>query len=306
MPVCALALAATSTSCVEAFTGSFIEIVMAPSTHVPGQGNPEARPPEGTHYELWVTSGGGATRVFQFRIVNQVDLDFPCFVEDVEAKYPGLHSSSIFERVRDDELANPQGDNPNVNEGLSQAQVDRITDAQQREIRANQVAGGVKALVGYDPNTLPADLAELEMRVAMEAPIDRIDDESNARRTEICEQFFDEHPRFYVGFDSVFSLPLNGDWYGVVTGLDPRTGAPLGGAGFTVPYALEDFDQLQVRWNYDDPAMSVSTNGTFYVGGPPIHRTRRTINVSMTNESFSALGGDIAIFPSLGEDDVVF
>jgi hypothetical protein len=312
LPLAAIALA--STSCVEVFEGSWVEVVFFSSTNLPGEGAGRARPPAGTHYELWVSSGDRMTRIFQFRIARQINSAFPCFVEDGEAKFPGLHTTQIVERVLADEEEAANG------QPFTQDQIDRIADAEKRDSRREDVEEGVKAVVGYDPTTTNEDLADLAAEVQAMAPITDVSDEANAKRREICERFFDEHPRFYVGFDSVFSLPLNGDWYGVVDGNDPRTGAPLGGAGFTVPFKLDNFDSLQVRWDFDNPedrataeclftedrVCPPSSIGYYYLGGTPREVTRRTTRVTLVNENFPGPQAEMAIFPSLGDDDVQF
>jgi hypothetical protein len=321
LPLAAAALC--TTSCVQVFEGSWIEVVFSNTTPLPGEGAGRTRVPAGTHFELWATSGGGLRRIFQFRIVPQLDSTFPCFIENEEAKFPGLHITQIFERVNGDERMDPQGV-AGTNDGLSQAQVDRITDAQRREERRVLVEGGVKAIVGYDPTVTPAVIADLRARVADQAEITDVSDAANAVRFNLCEEFFDEHPRFYVGFDSVFSLPLNGEWYGVVEGSDPRTSAPLGGAGWAVPANLENIDGLSVRWDFDDPNTRTqpgvlcyfdqsegaqcppSDIGYYYMSGEPRVLSRRALRVSMRNLNFTGPSAEVAIFPSLGEDEVQF
>ncbi len=306
----AIAVGALSTSgCVDSYHGTWMEFVLGRETHIPGDtpGAIGGRPPSGTHYEFWVVTGGRAFYLQSFEVTKQLDPDFPCFIEDAESKFPGLHTTMWYEKNLEDVLSDG---NPTEPEG--EQELGQIADAFVREERLFKVSGALKAVVGTDPTVTPAILTALANEVTVAAPITETDAASNARRLAICNAFFAEHPRYYVGQDKVFSLPLNGEFIGMVDGQDPRNSAPVGGAGFAVPVTFEKFDYLWLTWQFNDPQdariplYGPSTYGYHYMSGVPEHRTRRTINVRMQNEQFPAIGANVAVFPGIDQDNIQF
>jgi hypothetical protein len=190
--------------------------------------------------------------------------------------------------------------------------VNRLADARERQDRLPALAATLKAVVAYDPTVTPAALDALAAQIAAEAPIDDFSAAKNARRYELCQAFFAAHPRYYVGSDLVFSLPVSGEIYGLAEGTVPGAMNNVGGAAFYVPYTFERFDRLWVTWQFDDPAdprrasFGPSDYGYFYMGGVPERRTRRTINVSLKNDVFPSIAGELAVIPRVDEDQAVF
>jgi hypothetical protein len=322
--------------CVEPYDGSWVEFSLGAGTHIPADvGNVgNGQPPGDTHYEYWVETGGNAFKVAEFLVSKQFDSQFPCFIEIGRGvQFPGLHSTQFYNKV----LAVAVEDDPMP----SMEEIDRLADAQKRMENQVNVERQLKAVVSYDPNVTPAVLDQLAQEiVANNAGADLIDDEANARRLEVCQRFFDAHPDYYVGNDKVFSLPITGHWYGMVEGADPRNNAPVGGAGFTVPFTFKQFDYFWMTWQFNsahynddgslDTTQSVdprilnnvtrtidgqtvsqgpygpSFTGYHYMSGKPQMRTRRTINVDLQNQQFTGVNGKMAIFPGIDEDEAVF
>jgi hypothetical protein len=319
--VAVAALSAGALSCVDPYQGSWVEFSLSKTTEIPG--DPAAgtsrgsRPPSNTHYEYWVVTGGNAFHLADFLVSKQFDSTFPCFIETGRDKYLGLHSSKFYDKVLAEALA-PPGD-PTTPD---QHEVDLLADADKRMQNQTAVENKLEAIVGWDPKITPQVLTDLSNEInatdGTGAPIDDISDEANKRRLAICNRFFAAHPDFYVGSDKVFSLPLTGHWYGMVENMDPRSGAPIGGAGFTVPATFKQFDYLWMTWQFNDPAdprittavgggpYGPSAVGYHYMTGKPEYRTRRTINVELQNELFGTISGHMAIFPGINEDDATF
>ncbi len=331
------ALSAGASSCVQSYDGSWVEFALSSGTQLPADvGNVgNGQPPGNTHYEYWVATGPHAFKVAEFQVAKQFDSKFPCFIETGRAQYPGLHSSRFYDKVLEDALAD--GPVPDQHE------IDLLADADKRRKNQKDVEGVLKAVVGYDPGVTPQVLDELNKQIAQApAPITDMSADANARRLAICEAFFKAHPDYYVGGDKVFSLPLAGHWYGMVEGTDPRSNAPVGGAGFTVPFTFKEFDFLWMNWQFNDahykadgkldtsagvkndPRITMrvtqmigsatvtqgpygpSATGYHYMSGKPEIRTRRTINVDLQNQEFGAILGKMAIFPGINEDDATF
>src|SRR5262249_53911413 len=141
---------------------------------------------------------------------------------------------------------------------------------------------------------------------------DMTDDATNARRLELCQSIWKQHPGYYVGTDKVLTIPLNGVYYGIVAGNDPRNGSFLGGGSGDTDGAMPAFHSFRGNWNWNDPAdpraqaYPPSSIGYHYMAGKPVERVRGVINVSIVNEDFTQIAGDIAIFTDLGEDNVDF
>lgn len=295
-------LGALGLACIEPFQGSHIEFALGGAVHVPGdQGDGFGRPPSNTHYEMWVVHDGYAYELKEFQIVPVIDREHPCFVEDDESPFPGLHSSKYLDKWI--EVENPQpGD-----------EVTNIADATQRMANMRLLEERLKAIVGHDPTVQADTVEELEQEMAAAGlGPEAIDDESNRRRKAKCEEFFANHPLHYVGNDRVFTLPHNGVFYGMVDGADPRNQAFVGGAGFDVDATFHEFDTLMINWQFNDPNdprvmdFGPSPTGYHYMSGAPEYRTRRVVHVSMRNQVFSGINGNAAIYPGLDDDHVNF
>jgi hypothetical protein len=302
------ALAGASGSCVQAFDGSWTEFVLGTGVQTAGEDDANlllGQPPSETHYEMWVVTGQNAFKVREFQVVRQIDRSFPCFIEEDEARYPGLHSTQVAVKTREDVLADGDPADGSLEVGL-------IADAEKRVAQQEALENDLKAVVEYDPTVTPEIVAALAADVPA---IGLIDDASNATRRQKCKAFFAAHPNYYVGNDEVFALPFNGIHYGMVDGVDPRNAAFLGGAGFAIPATFKDFDQFWINWQFNDTnpatnpridAFGPSATGYHYLRGEPQHRNRRVINIPMTNDLFGTITAEVAIYPGIDEDSTHF
>jgi hypothetical protein len=300
-------IAAAGTSCVEAFDGSKVEVLLGNTTHIPGDEGGGGRPPSDTHYEMWVLKDNRSFKLIDFDVVFVIDPSDRCFIEDAESIYPGLHATQVPARLEQDITAG--GHTPSDEEAgdiyLAQKRVyqdfNLLTDD----------TNGVKSLVSHEAGLTLAGREALYDAANVPDPTD-MSDTANAARLEACNTVFAAHPMMYVGNDKVFSLPLNGEYYGNTKGRDPRNAAPTGGAKFDVAQVLDDFDVMRVNWQFNDLAdpraasYGESQVGYHYLAGTPIHRTRGVVNVILQNNFFNNLRGDVSIFTDLAEDNVMF
>jgi len=322
-----LLLLLTAAGCVEPFGGSDIEFALAGSVQVPGLPSEFGRPPPGTHYEYHAfenvtdTDGDGneivvatySVKVADFEVRPLVDQASPCYIEDEESKFPGLHSTQYLRKLQEvtgvDDPFFPPAD-------ASPGDVIDVLTAQRRMEGIALLANGIKAITSHDPAPYPSGIPAADL----------IDDASNRQRKQMCEDFWRDHPLKYEGNDLVFTLPLNGKWYGAVDGADPRNGVFLGGAHFFVDTDLSNLDGLLLNWQYNCtgadfqengiqctpdwpdglPADEQSPIGFHYMSGAAVTRTRGVINVPMKNRLFSRLTGEAAIWVDLDSDDVQF
>lgn len=291
------------TGCVENFDGSKVQLFLAQTVEVPGDdpaGN--GRPPSDTHFEMYVVKDLRHFKVFEFEVKPVINRDDPCFIEDAESRYPGLHSTMFAERLIEDETAEP--------DGIDELEGGDLFLAERRIENMSVLAREVKVIVQY------SGLSNGQIQAIYDAaglpPVEDMSDAANEQRFEICNRLFDENPLMYVGSDKVFSLPLSGEFLGVVEGNDPRNNAYIAGSAWNIDAVLKDFDALRINWNFNDPAdprranFSPSDVGWHFMSGVPVERVRGVINVPMTHEIFTSISGELAIFPDLSTDDVSF
>jgi len=294
--------------CVEPFDGSKMEIVMGNTTHIPGEPGGGGRPPLDTHYEMYVLKDNRTFKLVEFEVVFVIDPSDRCFIEDEESLYPGLHATQVPVKVEED-ITEGGTHTPTAEEAGD------IYLAQKRVyedfVKLTLEDVGVKSLVSHESGLTLAGREMLYDLAGVPDPLDTSDAVNDARLAA-CNNVFNAHPLLYVGNDKVFSLPLNGEYFGNAKGRDPRNQAPTGGAKFDIELVLDDFDIMRINWNFNDPAdpraamYGESDVGYHYVAGTPIHRTRGVVNVILTNNFFGSLRGDVSIFTDLAEDDVMF
>lgn len=304
-------------ACVEPYDGSKIEMSLNASVHVPGSSGPGA-PPDGTHYEMYAVVGGGVFHAINFEIRPIVEQEQICFIEDENAVVPytdqhvhGLHATKWYDKLF--EVYNADGT-------ISDDEAGALVDARTRMTNLSLLEGTIKAIVATHfgpelPGIPPASPQEIEDALAeieTQAPPDLIDEASNKRRAELCREFFARFPYYYVGADRLITLPLNGRFYGVVDGMDPRNGGFIGGVSLSVDLNLENITALRINWQFDDEndprkaSYAPSEIGYHYMAGTPISRTRGVINVPLQNEVHVQISGEAAIFPALHRDEVHF
>lgn len=334
-----------ATACVEPNDGSKIELLLESTVHVPLEpGAPPVgfgQPPPGTHYEMWVARDGLAEKVFDFILTPIVHPEHPCMIEDEFAVVPysgekvaGLHVTQWGNKLLDIYQKPDSLGGTNITDDEAGA----LYDAQVRLVNLGKLEEAVTAVVSHDPTLTEADEQAFIDDVTTNAPIDDISPEKAAIRQRMCREFFAEHPDYYVGADRLITLPLNGLFYGVVNGTDPRNLGRIGGASLTVDAVFPDPAEaewaLQINWQFnedtsgfpgstrdlacdygaqgtpgetpEEPGHCWSPTGFHYMAGTPIVRTRGVINVPLANTLWPAIAGEAAIYSGLNRDDVHF
>ena len=132
----------------------------------------------------------------------------------------------------------------------------------------------------------------------------KIKDEANARRLRICQATWAADRDLFEGTDRVLTSPLSGTTFGFVTGLNPVTPVPVGGAQFIVQSALESIDEYAIFFQPDGQA---DPGTLFLTGRPQAGATRGVTHVHLESPLLPGLvQAELAIFANLDEDDVHF
>src|SRR5690349_12254274 len=142
-------------------------------------------------------------------------------------------------------------------------------------------------------------------------------DEGNAVRLRLCQAQWEQAGEdFYEGSDKVFTLPLNGKFYGMVEGMNPINEGFVGGAGVYVDEELANADAFMVNWQFKDynddgnpdvpGGVTPSDIGYPYLQGRAQRIQRGVISTPLRNLNDVTIRGDLAVFPNLGHDDVNF
>ena len=288
-------------ACVDNFNGSIIELYLHGGVQVPGDDPPGfGRPPSDTHYEIYVSRDQSVFHVVDFDIRTVIDTGDPCFIEEGGARFAGLHSTQIVAKTLEAAMADGTVDDDEAGD---------IANAMSRVANMGLLQSSLKVLTLHEVGLTRAVLDAVLVTVP---PASMTDDATNAQRLAVCQAIWRMHAGYYVGTDKVLSVPLNGVYYGLVEATDPRNGSFLGGGSVSSTLALDAFDSFRINWNWNDPADSraasypPSSIGYHYMAGTPIQRVRGVINVSIANDDFTQIAGDVSIFTNLGEDDVHF
>ncbi|MBI4508814.1 MAG: hypothetical protein HY698_04205 [Deltaproteobacteria bacterium] len=331
-------------ACIEPFDGSKIELLIQQGARLPKEGTspgcptgttheadppnycqpPKGQPPARTHYEMYVVRDNFAFHLVNFEIVPSLRVEDPCFVEDEEARIPftrnssaaGLHSSKWYDKLLEIYTSDKDGEKGAT---VTDNEAGALADARRRTENLKKLQDNVQAIVatpyvrGGQSGDPRVELAKLVADKVIPAA-SLTDEASNKERLEQCRAFFKKYPLYYVGTDRLISLPINGIYYGVVDGTDPRNSGFIGGASVDVDVKMPEFDLLMITWQWNDPNDKRQEaygkpleNGHYYMAGAPLRRTRGVINVPMANYLFpNDISGEAAIFTELDEDSVHF
>ncbi len=305
-------IAAAASGCVDAFGGSKIEILFSNAVPLPGAGELGA-PPDGTHFELYAVQGGLPVHIMDMQLEPVVQANHPCFIEldrDIpltNVSADGLHASQWYQYALD--LYDADG-------VITDEEAGFLADALRRvsrnipDLEANVVAVTATPFGRAVEGGLSAPV--VAERLAAVPPPGDTDDASNRTRAELCRELFADVPELYVGTDRLITAPLNGLFFGVADGQDPRSGGFIGGASLDLPARLDSFEALRLNWQFDDPAdpraeaLGQSPTGYHFMAGVPEHRVRGVINVHLENNDFGSTSADLAIFTDLDEDSTGF
>lgn len=318
--------------CVEPYGGSNVQItfsIATPTAAAPGATPEENQPPANTHLVLFaadyqyqvddngdeVLDGDGEPiveeayvfRIKEFEIVPLIDTSSPCFIDLEDARFPGVHVTSFLDRLQQETgITDPFAADQDEGDVI-----DVLTAERRMELLPN-LSTDLKTVTAHSSYSYPPMASGCGGDPSMIPPPQCFDDASNALRLELCQAAWAEAGTdFYEGSDKVFSLPLNGQFYGMVEGANPVNDAPVGGSGFFVDTNLVGMDSLWINWDYDDPAddpngVDRSPTGYHFMRGSPEQYARGVINATLVNYNDSGIGADVAIFPDLANDDVHF
>lgn len=322
-----------SAGCVDSFAGANVQLTLREGVQIPA--DPDDTPVNGqpaadTHFALVsfqfeVDAAGEVVRsfafdVFDFEIRRHIELGSPCLIDRDGDRFPGLHVTQVAAKLRE---VTGISDPLNPPAGASERDVGDVLDADARVALLPMISAGVRSVVSTSAVAPPAiDAVCVEdggSDPARVPPPDCTGQQSNDRRLALCEAFWAANPDYYEGSDKVFSVPLNGQYFGSVDGRNPINGAPIGGVSFDVDAALDDFDALAITWRYKDldgdgepdipdtaPDSERNPIGVVYLEGRPERVARGVINVPLANQTFSTITGEAVVIPSLDEDEVSF
>jgi hypothetical protein len=296
-----IACAVGAGGCVDNFNGSKIELFFHGGVQIPGDDpRGDGRPPSDTHYELYAVKGDGVFHLADFDIRPVILMSDPCFIEEKGSRFAGLHSTKIVEKLTEAAMADGT---------VSDQEAGDIALARVRVGNMLLLQESLKVVSLHEPGLTNAKIAEATAQVPA---ADLIDDASNAARLAACTAAWKAYPGYYVATDKVLTIPLNGTYYGLVEGQDPRNGGLLGGGQISSDVSIKDFDALRVNWNFNDPndprkgPLSPSNIGWHYMAGKAVQRARGVYNVTVVNQDFGQIRGEMAVFTDLGNDDVHF
>jgi hypothetical protein len=325
-PAIALVLSAGVAGCVESFPGSNVQMDFGggvPTAALPGVAPVGLQPPSGTYYSLYATreerdAAGDVIADYQFHvedfeIVRLINRSSPCFIDLEGSRYPGIHATRYLDRLQlDTGIADPLNPPADADPG---DRIDVVT-ARQRMLFQPAFEGSVKAVVTASQTFQYGPVAADCSGGAGIPPAECIDDASNRLRLAACQREWSRDPNFYEGSDKVFSLPLNGVFYGVVTGQNPVNGGTIRSSSIFVDEALDDVQGFTIRWQYKDangdgtpdvPAGETFEEiGTLMMTGRIRTITRGVINAILANPVDPTISARLAVFPDLASDDIEF
>jgi hypothetical protein len=348
-PAIALVLSAGVAGCVESFPGSNVQIDFSggvPAAALPGVTPVGLQPPSGTHYSLYATreerdESGEIVRndqfhVEDFEIVRLINRSSPCFIDLEGSRYPGIHATRYLERLQADtgiadplnpppeccvEEMTPLGcvepmDPPSPRGCVSAGDRIDVVTARQRMIFQPQFEGSVKAVVSVSQTFQYGPVAaDCNGDGSLIPPPECTDDAQNRLRLAACQREWRRDTGFYEGSDKVFSLPLNGTFYGVVTGPNPINGGTIRSSSIFVDEALGDVQGFTIRWQYKDangdgtpdvPGGGDPGLGTLMMSGRIQTITRGVLNANLANAEDPTISARMAVFHDLASDDVEF
>jgi hypothetical protein len=271
--------------------------------------------------------------VQRFEIKKLIDTTSPCFIDlpggagTVGRNYfPGIHITQHARRVREAVGLGPT--DSALDPSIPYDDAVLVLTADRRATLLPRLEGELKAVTSSDatveagrpdfeyPDTTAA--GECGGSTALIPHPTCTDDESNAHRLAMCQQLWAEAgPSWYEGSDKVFTLPMNGIFYGLVEGMNPVNDVGVvGGAGFYVDENLVGHDAFLIRYqwkDFDGDGMpDVPAGETFDIVGKPYlsarseHFSRGVTSGTFRHATEGTVRGELAVFPDLGDDDVQF
>ena len=244
--------------------------------------------------------------VVRFEVHHIVDTSSPCFIDVGDhVPYRGIHVTQFAKRVQEDtQIPDPTHPPP----GATPQQLELVVTALARmaKIKAIIGPGGLVAVTSASTTAYPTMAMDCNGPADQIPPPQCIDNASNQRRLQLCQQTWKADGRLWEGTDRVLTAPLNGTTFGLL--LNPMTpaGTPVGGAQIFVDSALLGVDAYAIYVQADAPPPGMEGPGTQLYFGRPTMPTRGVVHVHMVNPNNAALTAEMAVFADLGQDDVHF
>lgn len=308
------AAALTLAGCVNGFQGANVQLDLSPATPVQADMGLVPGPtelPAAMHFTLYaIQQDPMQDRLFEvvrFEVHHIVDPTSPCFIDVGDhVPHPGLHVMYFDQRIEmDTGITDPANPPP----GKTQQQIELVATAQQRMMNIGKITGpgGLVAVTSASTQAYPAVAANCSGPADQIPPPQCMDDASNERRLQLCQQTWNKYPELWEGTDRVLTAPLNGTTFGMVLNpMTPITGAPVGGAQIFVDNALVGVDAYAIYFQADNPPAGTEGPGTQLYFGRPTMPTRGVLHVHLVSPINPALTAEMAVFTDLGQDDVHF
>jgi hypothetical protein len=309
----ALALA----GCVEGFQGANVQLDLSPATPVQADVLAMRGPAElaaASHFTLYAiqeetlpdrTVQDHLFEVVRFEVHHIVDTSSPCFIDVGDhVPFPGIHVTQFATRVQQEtKIADPTHPPPDATPQQLELVVTAL--ARMEKIKAILGPNGLVAVTSASTTAYPAVATSCDGPPDQIPPKECIDDASNQRRLQLCQQTWKQDGRLWEGTDRVLTAPLNGTTFGLL--LNPMTpaGTPVGGAQIFVDSALVAADAYAIYVQDDAPAAGMELGTQLYFGRPTLP-TRGVSHVHMVNPNNAALTAELAVFADLGQDEVHF
>ncbi|HEX3483234.1 MAG TPA: hypothetical protein VHT91_49825 [Kofleriaceae bacterium] len=312
------AAALTLAGCVNGFQGANVQLDLSTATPVQADvlKTPEAgQLPAATHFTLYAiqeqtlpdsTVQDHLFEVARFEVHNIVDTSSPCFIDVGDhVPYPGIHVTQFATRVQmDTQIPDPTHPPP----GATPEQLELVVTALARMAKINAILGpgGLVAVTSASTTAYPTMAMDCNGPPDQIPPPQCIDNASNQRRLQLCQQTWKTDGQLWEGTDRVLTAPLNGTTYGLLHNPMTVAGTPVGGAQLFVDSALVGVDAYAIYFQADVPPAGMEGPGTQLYFGRPTMPTRGVFHVHLVDPDNAAITSEMAVFADLGQDDVHF
>jgi hypothetical protein len=302
-----LAIAFASAGCIDSFAGSNVQFDFAPSMFVqasPGMTPTATQLPSDIHFTFYaIENDAMASRLFavqQFEIHRIVDLNSPCYIDVGDhVPFPGLHVSQYAKMI---EMQTGIADPANPPAGATEAQKIDVATAVTRMTNVGLLASDAGIAVISSASAANYPPVATDCIGPGIPPATCTDDASNARRLQMCQQFWHDNPGYFEGTDRVLTEPLAGTTHGFVDGTNPINFAPVGGAQFFANTDLGGITDYALYYQHD----GMPDPGTLLMYGTATTPTRGVLHVHMANPAVPTASADVAIFTNLDDDSTNF
>ncbi len=330
-----LLVATLSSGCSSPFRGTRLEATMDPGSDVdpqtlvvPTPGKYPGEPGYYSHYELFAEIGGwGVTRLATFLIQPAIRVDHPClqFLEDRFRVLEVPDATAMAPACPDVD----RPDDPTVADRAAFINMERF--AQLEKMYAVVSLAPTKPTEDASGNEIFDHWPGYEFTDDWGWPPELFyspREHDPARKLDWCNLIQEQVERYcaslpegyYVGNPIQLTFPRNGEFYGLLSGVDPRIGGPVGGISLAVDQNLDKLTGMFLVKEPDpsrvseenihedlppDPngyvILAATTNG---LGSIDRDAFRGVIHVVMVSPFGATLRMEVAVFTNLDEDPI--